>query len=55
MKAEKSPRSGAKSPEPTGKDIRKKKLAFLYLGTKGRLPNEQEIEEEISGADAEAL
>lgn len=33
----------------------KKKLAFLYLGTKGRLPNQSELEQEMSGCDAEAL
>lgn len=33
----------------------KKKLAFLYLVTKGRMPNQSELEQEMSGCNVEAL
>ena len=35
--------------------ILKKKIAFLYLGTKGRLPNPQELEKEISSYPTDTL
>jgi hypothetical protein len=55
MKAEKSPRSPSKGPDQTREVVLKKKLAFLYLGTKGRLPNRSELEQEMSGCDAEGI
>jgi hypothetical protein len=55
MKADKSPRSPSRGPDQTREVVMKKKLAFLYLGTKGRLPNQSELEQEMSGYDAEAI
>jgi hypothetical protein len=55
MKADKSPRSPSRGTDQTRKVVMKKKLAFLYLGTKGRLPNQSELEQEMYGCDAEAI